>query len=365
MENIDDLVVPWVKDVSPYCDDHISYSWENPSNARMMSNENFHPVSQKVVKAIMDIVQKGNLYPHNGFPLRERLAKLDGLKAENVFIANGSSEVIDVITRIFIRPGDEAIIPAPTFSMYEARVKLSGGKPVIILSKEDLTWDVNRILENINSRTRLIFICSPNNPVGSIFPENDLRRILDTCLPTVVDEAYYELEDEPHSMVFLLKEYPNLIVIRTMSKAWGIAGFRIGYSLTSEKITNYLDRIRINFSIGTINMAAAMAALDDNKYFIKQNNETKKLRKELEQDISKLKGPRIYPSSGNFILINLGGLGIKAQEAVDYFLKHNIQVRIMSKMEMGFGFFRVTIGNHNQNKRFVQILQKLLSEINK
>jgi len=362
MKEIDDFIVPWVKKTEAYNADHLDYAWKNPSTDRLMSNENFHPPSEKVIKAVMDIVCKGNLYPSGGLLLREKLAELVGLKPENVLIANGSTEVIDVITRVFIRPQDEAIIPAPTFPMYEVRVKLAGGKVVAVLPNKDLTWKIEKIIKQIGPLTRLIFITSPNNPIGSVFPEEDLRKILDSGIPTIVDEAYYELEYEPRSMVFLLEEYPNLIIVRSMSKAWGIAGFRIGYSLASTDITAYLYRMRMPCSIGTANMSAAVAALDDLEYFHSQNNETKTLRKTLEQNLNKIRRLHVYPSSGNFILLNSEELGIKAGEFITYFRNHGIQLRLIFIQSLGPGFFRVTIGNGDQNNRFVKTLQKFLSE---
>ncbi len=362
MSKIDDFVVPWVKEVKPYIDEHIAFAWENPTIDRLMSNENFHHPSKKVIKAVKKIIKKGNLYPNSGTPLRLKIAENEGLKMGNVFIANGSSEVMDVITRVFIKPGDEAVIPVPTFPMYELRVSLSGGKVIKVPIKKNLTWELDNIIEKINSHTRLIFITSPNNPIGTTFPEKDLIHLLETGIPVVLDEAYYELQDETNSMSHLLKEFENLIIMRTMSKAWGIAGFRIGYSLASEKITDYFNRMRINFSIGTINMEAAIAAYDDIAYFNKQNNETKKLRKVLEQNLKNIKDLRVFPSSGNFILMDFSGLGIKAEKTIDYFIKHGIQIRSMSKPSLGPGFARVTIGNCSQNNKFIKILQQLISD---
>ncbi len=181
-------------------------------------------------------------------------------------------------------------------------------------------------------------------------------------MPTVVDEAYYELEDNPRPLTLLLKEYPNLIISRTLSKAWGIAGFRLGYSLASEEITDYLTKMRINFSVGTVNMTAAMAVLDDTQYFNVQNNETKKLRRELEGELCKIEGLRVFHSDGNFILMDGGKLGINAQEIIDYLLNQRVQIRPMTNPPLGPGFFRITIGNHEQNMLFVKKLKQFLSE---
>jgi histidinol-phosphate aminotransferase len=227
VSSIENFFVPWVKETAPYSDVHISYAWQNPSVARLMSNENFHRPSKRVIKAVKKTLGKGNLYPHAGMPLREKIAEIESVQPEQVFIGNGSSEIIDVVSRIFLREKDKAVIPEPTFPMYAVRAKLAGGIVVSVPLGTDYAWDVEKILSCIDDKTRLIFITSPNNPLGSIFPEEDLRKLLDTGVPLMLDEAYVELEDKPRSMSFLLKEYENLIVNHTMSKAWGIAGFRL------------------------------------------------------------------------------------------------------------------------------------------
>ncbi len=365
MKNLEDFFVPWIRDIKSYSVDHISYAWEHPAIDRLMANENFHSPSKAVLNAVNEMAKKGNLYPQDNKLLKERIAKRESLKIENVFVGNGSMEVIDVIARIFIRSGDEAVIPVPTYPVYEKRVQLNGGISVLVQPHEDLSCDVEAVLKSITGKTRLIFIVSPNNPLGTVFPEKDLRRILDAGIPTVVDEAYYELEDTPRSMTFLLKDYANLIVMRTMSKAWGIAGFRIGYSLSSERITECLNAMNVSFTIGTINMAAAIAALEDLEYFKKQNNESKVLRHELEEKLKRIRSLRVFPSSGNFILMDIGKLGITGEEVAEYLLKRDIQVRKQNKPPLGSGFFRVTIGTREQNDRFVHALEEFLSKKNK
>jgi histidinol-phosphate aminotransferase len=359
-KSIDRFIVPWVKEIKPCNIDHIDYAWNHPDVDRLMTNENFHPPSEKVVEAVTEITRKGNCYPQDSIILRQKLANLEGLNPENVFIANGSLEVMDVIARVFIAPDDEAVIPLPTYPMYALRVKLCGGIVHHILPTNDIAYDIEGVIEKVTPRTRLIFIASPNNPMGSVVSEYEVRRVLNTGVPTVIDEVYYELEEEPKSMKFLLDEYSNLIVMRSMSKAWGLAGFRIGYSLASQMITDYFNRMKIAFNIGVVNLAAAIAAFDDIEHFHAQNKETKMLRKELETQLRKIEGLRVFPSSANFILIDAGSLGINTEQIVDHFLKHNILLRSMNKPELGPGYFRVTIGNRQQNERFVKLLKDFL-----
>ncbi|MBN2324458.1 MAG: histidinol-phosphate transaminase [Spirochaetes bacterium] len=362
MSSIEDFIVPWVKEAAPYSDVHISYAWQNPSVARLMSNENFHRPSKSVIKTVKKTLRNGNLYPCAGMPLRQKIAEIEKVKPEQVFIGNGSSEIIDVLSRIFLREKDNAVIPEPTFPMYAVRVQLAGGTVVGVPVGKNLLWDVEKILSSIDSKTRLVFITSPNNPLGSIFPEEDLRKVLDTGVPIMLDEAYVELEDKPRSMSFLLKEYENLIVNHTMSKAWGIAGFRLGYSLSSPVVTDYMFRMRINFSIGTINMEAALAALNDIDYFNRQNEDTKTERNKLFTRLTSIEGLRAFPSEGNFILLDLGPSNVKADEAIEYFMKHDMQIRAMDKPTLGPGFIRYTIGTRKQNVKFIRLLETLTSD---
>ncbi len=365
MKNITDYIVPWVRKAAPYSDKHMDFAWAHPEVARMMSNENPIPPSEVVLDAIMQAAQQGNLYPGSGEELRRRLAQPSGLQPENVLLGNGSTDIINIVINTFMAPGDQAIIPYPTFSMYEARVRVNGGEPVIIPlgPPPDFAWDIEGILAAVNEKTRLIFICTPNNPTGNQIAESDLRRILDLGLPTFIDEAYYELEDRPISMAHLVKEYPNAIISRTMSKAYGLAGFRIGYALADASLVDYFNRVRIPWNVSLLALAAALAGLDDTagqrqKYQINQQG-----RQYLIAEINKIPGMTAFPSQGNFVLIDASILGKTSDQIRDEIIARGIFIRPMSPHHMKEGYIRVTVGTPEQNRRFIEVFRNYVDEV--
>ena len=195
MKSFEDYIVPWVRSAEPYSDRHMDIAWENPQVLRMMSNENLIAPPQRVLDAIQEAARLGNLYPGSGPLLRQKLGEANGLSADHVVLGNGSTDVINFVIHTFVGPGDEVIIPVPTFPMYEARTRVTGGVPVQVPMTPDFGWDIDGMLRAVTPRTRLIFVCSPNNPTGNQIPEADLLRLLESGIPLFYDEAYFELED--------------------------------------------------------------------------------------------------------------------------------------------------------------------------
>ncbi len=190
MKPAEDFIVPWVKSAEPYSDIHMDIAWDNPQVIRLMSNENMIAPSQKIMDAIIDAARLGNLYPGSGPQLRKKLGEAAGLSADHVVLGNGSTDVINFVTHTFVAPGEEVVIPVPTFPMYEARVRVTGGVPIHVPMTANFYWDIEHILKAVTPKTKLIFICSPNNPTGNQIAENDLLRILDLGIPTFFHEAY-------------------------------------------------------------------------------------------------------------------------------------------------------------------------------
>ncbi len=263
MKSIEEFIVPWVRQSEPYSARHMDFASENPHLIRMMSNENLLPPSRKVLDAIIEAARNGNLYPDSGPRLRQMLGERAGLSAEQVVLGNGSTDIINIVVHTFVAPGDEVVISVPTFPMYEARVRIAGGETVLVPMTKDFYWDVDAILGAVTPKTKLIFICSPNNPTGNQIEEADLRRILALGVPTFFDEAYYELEDHVTSRASWIKDYPHMMVNRTFSKAFGLAGFRIGYLLCESGLANYFNRVKIPWNVSLIALAAALAGLED------------------------------------------------------------------------------------------------------
>ena len=362
MKRVEEYVVPWVRESESYSDKHLDFAWQHPGLLRMMSNENPLPPSEKVARAIMQAAHQSNLYPHSAHKLREELAKPYGLGAENVILGGGSNEIIDIVIRTFVAPGDEVIIPVPTYSPYEIRTRISGGKPVLIPLTENYDLDVNGIIKAISGATKLIFICNPNNPTGNRFAEKDLKEIIATGVPTVIDEAYYELETNGQSMAPLVKEHPNVIVTRTLSKAYGLAGLRVGYAFADASLITYLSRVKMPWNVDLLSLEAALAAIEDEADLAKKREIIVSGREYLRSELGKIEGLRTFPSEGNFVLIDATGTGYTSEEIVQGILEQGVFIRPMSPHHLGEGFVRVTVGTPEQNTRCVEAFKRFFQQ---
>lgn len=363
MRSLEDFIVPWVRKAEPYSDKHMDIAWENPEIIRLMSNENLIPPSTRVIEAIVQAAQMGNLYPGSGPQLRKRLGEMAGLTADHVVLGNGSTDVINFVIHTFVAPGDEVVIPVPTFPMYEARTKVAGGTPVLIPLRPDFYWDVEAICKAVSTKTKLIFICSPNNPTGLQIAEKDLEEILQLGIPTFLDEAYYELENKTLSRAYLIEKYPHLLINRTFSKAMGLAGFRIGYVLCRPQLASYFNRVRIPWNVSLIAMAAALAQLDDLEDQQRKRQNVLKGREYIRDEINRMPGFRAFPSEGNFVLIDASILGKSSAEIRDNLASRGVYIRPMSGHNLSEGFFRVTVGKPEHNQKFIQVFQDYVSEV--
>jgi histidinol-phosphate aminotransferase len=365
MRTAEDFIVPWVKTAEPYSDKHMDIAWENPQVVRMMSNENLIPPSEAVLDAVMDAARLGNLYPGSGPELRKKLGEAAGLTADHVVLGNGSTDVINFVVHTFVAPGEEVIISIPTFPMYEARVKVAGGLAVSVPMTKDFYWDMDALLKAVSPKTKLIFLCSPNNPTGNQIAEIDLLRILDLGIPTFFDEAYYELENEVKTRAGLIKKYPHLLVNRTFSKAFGLAGFRVGYLLCDPKLASYFNRVRIPWNVSLLALAAALAGLDDKEDQEKKRRNTITGRNYICEQINKIPGLKAFPSEGNFVLIDASALGKDSTEMRDRMAEKGIFIRPMSGHNMARGFIRITVATPEQNRLFIDTFKEYVSEIEK
>lgn len=363
MKQLKNCIVPWVRESDPYSAKHSDFAWQNPHISRMMSNENPLPPSQKVLDAILQAATQGHLYPGSGPELREIIGAKVGLGADNVVLGNGSTDIINTVIGTFVAPGDEVIIAVPTFSMYEARTKIQGGVPVKVPMTQDFYWDLDAIHSAITPKTKLIFICSPNNPTGNIIKEEDLIRILDWGLPVFYDEAYFELLDEPQTHAHLIAKYPLMMVNRTFSKTYGLAGFRLGYLLCEEQMANYLNRVKIPWNVSLVSIAGALAAIDDQETQEQKRDLIIKGRDYIHSELNKIPGIRAFPTQGNFLLVDASSLGLTSKEISDGMLKKNIFIRPMGGLPMLEGYVRITTSTMDQNRTFIHRFKEYIQEI--
>jgi histidinol-phosphate aminotransferase len=329
----------------------------------MMSNENLLAPSEHVLDAILQAARLGNLYPGSGPQLRKKLGEAAGLTADHVVLGNGSTDVINFVAHTFIAPGEEALISVPTFPMYEARVRVAGGNVVSVPMRRDFYWDMEAILKAVTPKTKLIFICSPNNPTGNQIAEADLLRILELGIPTFFDEAYYELENKVASRAYLIKKHAHMLVNRTFSKAFGLAGLRIGYILCDPQLAGYFNRVRFPWNVSLLALAAALAGLEDAQDQEQKRQNILQGRAYIYGEINKMPGLRAYPSEGNFVLIDASVLGKESNEIRDRMAEKGIFIRPMSGHNMSKGFIRITVGTPEQNRLFTKVFGDYVKEV--
>jgi len=353
----------WVRAAQPYREDHFQLASSRQGLARMMSNESPFAPSKRVIDAIVSAAQQGNLYPTSGGDVRRRLAVREGLDENHVVLGAGSTELIDIVVRTFVAPGEEVLLSVPTFSMYEARARVCGGIPVFVAMTDDHDFDVSGIVGAVTERTKVIFLCTPNNPTGNRISETSLRRILRLGLPTAIDEAYHELGETPDSLTHLLAEFPNAILIRTFSKAFGLAGLRLGYALAHPAVTKLLLRAKLPWNISSLTLAAGVAALDDVEEFEQRMEHLRNGRAYLELELGKMRALSVIAGEGNFVLLDVAKVGVSAEAIVEAMLAEGVYIRSLAVHHAKRSFVRVTVGTEEQNRRCIEAIRKVLGRV--
>ncbi|MBN1147077.1 MAG: histidinol-phosphate aminotransferase family protein [Anaerolineales bacterium] len=365
-KNVEDYFVPWVKGIPMYISGHIELAWRKPELHRLMSNENPHPPSQKVLDAIMKYGEMSNRYPDQGLVIRSRLAEINGLDGpENVMLGNGSSEVFDNIFRCFLQVGEEVIQHTPCFGIYKLRCNILGGKLVsvpMLYDGKELLFDVDAVLKAVTDKTKIIVIANPNNPTGNFMDTKDFIKIAETGIPFIVDEAYVEYAGLGMSQVGLIKKYKNVLITRTLSKAYGLAGMRFGYALGDKDVIGQISAALLPWNVGTIPMWAALAALEDTEALeerIRFNNSEVDF---IEESLSDIPGLVILHSHGNYVLFDAGGTGKKGKDMVKYAEERGLILRPNNEMYGSDGWFRITVGLADENRMAVKVIREFLTQ---
>jgi histidinol-phosphate aminotransferase len=353
---IETFAPSWVRAAKPYDEHHFAVAERNGA-ARMMSNESPFPPSPRVMQAIIDAASRGNHYPGGSKTLSDKISRREGLAQGTVLFGAGSTELIDVVIRTFVGPGEEVLLSVPTFSMYEARTRVTGGIPVLVPMTDTHDHDLNGLIRAVNERTKVLFLCSPNNPTGNRMSQADLRRMLRLGLPTVIDEAYFDFETDGSSTC-LLAEFPNAIVLRTFSKAFGLAGMRLGYALAHPVVIRLLSRVKVPWNVPSLVLAAAAAALDDQAEFEARREELSSGRQELFNALSLLPGLSPVAGEGNFVLIDVSRTGHSAERLVELLLEQGVLIRSLTVHHAAKSYVRVTVGMREQNQRCVRAFDR-------
>ena len=358
MKELKDYFVPWLFTAREYNTAILDKAWANPDYGRLMLNENPVPPSEKVIKAVTDILSKGNRYPDSMLRLRTKLAKLHNVGPDNIGLCNGSSEIIDCMMRIFLQPGDEFIVSNPTFGLFPPRAELVGGKVVsIALRKEDLQYDVDAMLGAITPRTKLILIINPNNPTGIFIDDADLIRFCETGIPLCVDEAYLDYHPEIPSKDFLLKKYPQVFLSHTFSKAHGFAGIRFGYMVGTEEMVKAFNTMLLPWNVSLMAMAAAEAILDNPEEVVAKVKHNNRWMDIFTEELLQA-GLKPFPAHGNYMLVDATMTGKTTAEILAAALEtEHLFLKSIPTIHGRNGYFRVTPGVNEENERFVRFIR--------
>jgi histidinol-phosphate aminotransferase len=353
---------PGLANAKPYDATHHDFAWQHRELHRMMSNECPLPPPQVVVDAVMDALRDGNLYPNTAWELRDALAERNGVPAASVMLGNGSTEVIDVVVRALIEDGDEAVIQVPTYAYFETQVRLQGGTPVLVPLRPDHSFDVDAMLASVNDRTKLLMLCSPNNPTGNSISRADLERLLASGLPVVVDQAYVEC-GYAEAFAPLVARYPNLMVAHTMSKAYGLAALRVGYLVADPRFIDLLLRVRIPFSIGLLSARGCLAAVRDPGMLEERRRYISTERERLLEALRAMPALTPFESQGNFILIDVSRTGRTSTAIAEYCKREGlVLLRAVTAHGLGDGFIRVTVGRRDENDLFLELIRRAVDE---
>ena len=326
------------------------YGLDPDSIIKLGSNENPLGPSLKAVEALIEHAPQMSIYPAaDASELVEALSGYTGFPASNIAASGpGMDGLIDGLMRLTITRGDEVIIPMPTFSYYEISARANGAVPVFVKRDENYAVDVEALLEAVSSRTKVVFLCSPNNPSGNLAREDDVRAVAESTRSLVfVDEAYVEFADS--SLAHLVNEYDNIIVGRTFSKVFGLAGLRIGYGIMPEWLKLEYMRAATPFNVSSAAIAAGVAALSDVEHLEKSIELVREGREYLKEHIPF----KVYDSQANFVMVNVAPL--RAKDVCDGLLEKGIIVRDCSSFRGTVkSLIRVTVGTRGQNEQVIE-----------
>ena len=326
----------------------------------LAANENVLGPSERALEAARAALTEAHLYPDGGATaLRTALAERHGVTPEHVVVGNGSNELIELLVRTFVAPGETVVTAWPSFVVYRLATQ-AAGREVLIAPLRNDRYDLAALAAMVDQRTKLIFIANPNNPTGTYLPRRTLAAFLERMPPSVIvvlDEAYAEYaraEDYPDG-IRDFRHLPRLVVLRTFSKIHGLAGLRVGYGVMHPRLVHYLDCVRQPFNVSAPAQAAALAALSDEAHVRRSQAVVREGMGELEQGLTRL-GLQVVPSQANFLLVRFPS---DALEVVRALRREGILVRDMRAYDMP-ETVRLTVGTPQMNRRVLESLGRLL-----
>ncbi|WP_185867322.1 histidinol-phosphate transaminase [Blattabacterium cuenoti] len=290
--------------------------------------------------------------------LKKKISDFKNVSPSQIFLGNGSDEIIDLVYRIFSRPEvDHVIIFPPTYGMYEVSGKIHGVDVIkIFLTKENYQLNLDKIEKFVNPNSKILFICSPNNPTGNDIKREDIENITKKFTGIVVlDEAYIDFSKQK-SLSMEIEKFPNLIIIQTLSKSWGLAGLRIGIAIASEAIIQWMNKVKHPYNISMVSQKMAIKALENRDLFFFHLKNIILEREYLQKSLKKIPIiQKVYPSSANFLLAKIN---FSSKNLYQYLMKKKIVVRDRSKIILCDNCLRITVGTHEENEYLIDQIQK-------
>ncbi|MBI2872252.1 MAG: histidinol-phosphate transaminase [Chloroflexi bacterium] len=323
---------------------------------KLNGNENPYGCSPRVMEAIQRL-DRFHIYPDSEQrAMRRALGEYVGLGPEHIVVGNGSDEIIDLILRLFLAPGGAVIDCTPTFGMYRFSTHICGGRTVSVPRDDAFRLDVDAVLRRASeSGARLVFIANPNNPSGNTTPREDVVRLLEAGLLVAVDEAYYEFSGS--TVADLVPRYPNLVVLRTLSKWAGLAGLRVGYGLMDPAVTEVMLAMKPPYNINQAAEVALLVSIEDRALLLERVGRMVQERERMHSLLERIEGARPWPSEGNFILCQLPeGAGKRVYEGL---AKRGVFVRYFSTPRLR-DCIRISVGLPEHTDRLVAALREVV-----
>lgn len=344
--NLDRLVRENIKKMTPYSSARHEFS--GAATIFLDANENSFG---------SPLPQNYNRYPDPlQLSLKEKISNIKGIPVQNIFLGNGSDEAIDLLFRIFCEPGkDNIIIFPPTYGMYEVCAEVNNVEVKKVPLTASFQLDLDAIEASVDENTKLIFVCSPNNPTGNSINRGDIEVLLNSFDGIlVIDEAYINYARQK-TFIPELTEYPNLVILQTLSKAWGLAGLRLGMAFAGQPVIDYMNKVKYPYNINTATQQLALEALGNISSVNNWTKTTVDQKEFLQAELFKLSITQtVYPSDANFILVQLTG----AKKIYEYLSAKGIIVRDRSKVILCDDCLRITIGTPEENKQLIEALKQ-------
>jgi histidinol-phosphate aminotransferase len=357
------LVIPSIESLVPYEGgkpiEELARELGVTDAVKLASNENPLGPSPFAVEAARGALQSVHRYPDgSAWSLRDRIAAFHGVRPDEVLQGAGSNELLDLVVRTFATPADHIVFGEPAFVVYRIAA-LAGGVPFTAVPLVQHVHDLPAMAAAVTPKTRVLFVANPNNPTGTYVGRAAVEKLLREVPPEVIvvmDEAYFEYadaQDYPNSLALRhLRE--RLLVMRTFSKIYGLAGLRVGYAIGPARLIDYMNRVRAPFNVSSPAQAAAVAALDDTKHVVESRALNGMERSRLSEELEEL-GLNVAPSQANFVLVDVRR---PARPVYDALLQHGVIVRPFGSLPTSL---RVTVGMPRENDRFLQALRKVLA----